>query len=191
MTSSRQRSSSTRSNYSEINRSASPATRTTNEGGNDLILNNVPTGSNPGSLLIPSHGSGSPYPTISASSSIYPRPGVGQRPRALTAETTSPHTIQDNSYRPATRAPSMPMYQPGQRHGPGSSAPGGYVPPPPPPLQSPLIQQTHMMSLPPPPPRPGQPQQHSNGMMLPPPPGPPPGSAHAMQGGWQNSYPRV
>ncbi|KFY60001.1 hypothetical protein V496_05472 [Pseudogymnoascus sp. VKM F-4515 (FW-2607)] len=175
MTSSRQRSSSIRSNYS-INRSASPATRTTNEGGafpNDLILNDVPTytaGSNPSSLLIPSHGSGSPYPSISSSSSIY-SPG-------------------NNSYRPATRAgPNMPMYQPGQRHG---AAPGGYVPPPPPPLQSPPIQQTHMMTLPPPPPRPnaGQPQQHSNGMMLPPPPGPPPGSAHPMQGGWQNTWPR-
>ncbi|OBT63383.1 STE/STE11 protein kinase [Pseudogymnoascus sp. 23342-1-I1] len=196
MTSSRQRSSSTRSNYS-INRSASPATRTTNEGGafpDGLILNDVPTytaGSNPGSLLIPSHGSGSPYPSISASSFIYP-PSVGQRPRALTAETTSPHTIQNNSYRSATRAgPNMPMYQPGQRHGP---APGGYVPPPPPPLQSPPIQQNHMMTLlpPPPPPRPnaGQPQQHANGMMLPPPPGPPPGSAHPMQGGWQNTWPR-
>ncbi|KFY53961.1 hypothetical protein V497_08057 [Pseudogymnoascus sp. VKM F-4516 (FW-969)] len=189
MTSSRQRSSSTRSNFSDINQTASPA-RTTGEGGgfsNDPILNNVPTytaGSNPNSLLIPSHvGSGSPYPSISPS-------GVGQRPRALTAETT-PHSFQNNSYRPATRAgPNMPMYQPGQRHGPGSSAPGGYVPPPPPPLQSPPIQQPHMMSLPPPPPRPGQPQQHSNGMMLPPPPGPPPGSAHAMQGGWQNTWPR-
>ncbi|KFY06797.1 hypothetical protein V492_07739 [Pseudogymnoascus sp. VKM F-4246] len=193
MTSSRQRSSSTRSNLSEINRSVSPATRHTNEG-NDLILNNVPTytaGSNSGSLLIPSHGSGSPYPSISASSSIYPS-GVGQRPRALTGETAL-HTTQNNSYRPATREGSnMPMYQPGQRHGPGSSAPGGYVPPPPPPLQSPPIQQTHMMSLPPPPPRPGlgQPQQHSNGMRLPPPPGPPPGSAHTMQGGWQNNWPR-
>ncbi|OBT49003.1 STE/STE11 protein kinase [Pseudogymnoascus sp. WSF 3629] len=195
MTSSRQRSSSIRSNYSDINRSTSPATRTTNEGGafpNDLILNDVPTyytaGNSPSSLLIPSHGSGSPYPSLSASSSIFP-PGTGRRHRALTAETAPPpHTIQNNSnsYRPATRAgPNMPMYQPGQR-------PGGYVPPPPPPLQSPPIQQTHMMALPPPPPRPGlgQPQQHSNGMMLPPPP-PPPGSAHPMQGGWQNPWGRA
>ncbi|KFY26309.1 hypothetical protein V491_01349, partial [Pseudogymnoascus sp. VKM F-3775] len=127
MTSSRQRSSSTRSNRSETNRTA-------NEGGafpNDLILNDVPTyytaGSNPGSLLIPSHGSGSPYPSISVSSFIYPSV-VGRRPRALTAETASPPAIQNNnnSNRPATRAgPNMPMYQPGQRHGPGSSAPGG------------------------------------------------------------------
>ncbi|TVY84335.1 MAP kinase kinase kinase mkh1, partial [Lachnellula suecica] len=182
MTSSRPRSSSARSNNSDVNRPlASPrrnpigAELTVPDG---LLLNGVPTYnvSSSSNLLIPLYGTGSPYPTIAASS-------APSRPRSRSAAVEpipsplfSPSTP---TYRPSTRS-GLPMYQPAQR----VDATGRqYVVPPPPPMSPPA--QQPMMSLPPPPPRPVTNQSHQHpGVMIPPPPGPPPGS------NWQNSWGR-
>jgi mitogen-activated protein kinase kinase kinase len=149
-----------------------------------LLLNDVPTYnvSSSSNLLIPLYGTGSPYPTIAASSP--------SRPRARSAAADPlPSPLfgpSSTSYRPAARtAQNVPMYQPSQRHPSVNDNSRQYVPPPPP--MSPPTQQ-HMMSIPPPPPRPltGQSHQHP-GVMIPPPPGPPPGS---MQSNWQGSWGR-
>ncbi|CAG8980185.1 hypothetical protein HYALB_00007428 [Hymenoscyphus albidus] len=154
-----------------------------------LYLNDVPTLTTHSSsnLLIPFYGvggSGSPYPTIAASS-------APSRPRSRSAVTTadplpSPLFAPPSPYRPSpsTRASPGAMYQPGQRVPDASRQ---YVPPPPP--MSPPSQ-PHMMSLPPPPPRPptGQSHQHP-GVMIPPPPGPPPGGSQSnWQGSWGRTY---
>jgi len=162
MTAARQRSSSARSDNLDVDRGAQPATQLTAATSvpGDLVLNDVPAynvNSSSSSFLLPSYGSGSPYPTITPSSSQYT---LTQRPRAATIEPSSP-SVANNTYRGLSRpVPGLAMYQPGQRHASGSMASGQYVPPPPP--MSPPVQQAHMMSLPPPPPRliPGQQQQH-------------------------------
>jgi len=189
MTSLRPRSSSARSNNSDVHRGplASPR-RNPNPSStgpeltvpDGLFLNDVPTYtvSSSSNLLIPLYGTGSPYPTISASSSP-------SRPRARSAAAepiSSPLFSPNTPYRPSTRS-GLPMYQPGQRV---ADAARQYVVPPPPPM-SPPAQPHPMMSIPPPPPRPVVNQAHQHqGVMIPPPPGPPPGST--WQGSWGRSY---
>ncbi|KAI9799182.1 MAG: hypothetical protein M1833_004222 [Piccolia ochrophora] len=207
MTTARQRSSSALSNRSDSNtRTPSPSNLSRaplNANGPDgLVLHDVPTfntnnASNP-SLLVPSLGTGSPYPSIAGPTSPYvqaPSP-LGPRPRAHTS--AEANLLQQNNYRPSTRpGPGMQMYNPGQRQasaGQAADQSRQYVPapPPPPPPMSPPNAQAHMMSLPPPPPRP--PPSATHGGVPPPPPGPPPGpppsSSHGMSSGWQAPWAR-
>ncbi|KAI9844916.1 MAG: hypothetical protein M1837_005202 [Sclerophora amabilis] len=215
MTSSRQRASSERSNTAELNsRSARPASPSpsvsifnrnpTARVPDDLILNDVPSlnvGRSAGSsLLIPSHGTGSPYPTISGSTSPYTQSHSpsSQRPRAHTS--VESNLLLQNSYRPSVRASGGVQmhtpYQPGQRHASGAQVneahrqyvPAPPPPPPPPPSMAAPTPQPHMMPYPPPPPRP--PPGPAPGVVIPPPPGPPPGSSHGIQSGWQGSWAR-
>lgn len=193
--SSRPRASSTRSNtsnHSDLNRPQPSPRRAPSNNNNDrelavpLYLNDIPTLSSSSNLLIPLYGvggTGSPYPTIAASS-------APSRPRSRSAVTAdplpSPLFSPHSPYRPSTRVGpgAAAMYQPGQRVPDASRQ---YVPPPPP--MSPPSQ-PHMMSIPPPPPRPltGQSHQHP-GVMIPPPPGPPPGGLQSnWQGSWGRSY---
>ncbi|KAA6408842.1 MAG: STE STE11 BCK1 kinase [Lasallia pustulata] len=201
MTSSRQRSSSARSNNSEFNTrntsSPSPSLysqeQSTSIIPDDLILSDVPNyqGANASSsLLIPSLGNGSPYPAISSGGSPYAQAQapVPQRARASTA--AEQNGGQQGNYRPNPRAGVGSQihlgYQQGPRHASAtqlmdSRAP--YIPGPPPPTISAPLQQNHMMPLPPPPPRP-PPSNPSHNMVLPPPPGPPPGTSHGLSAGW-------
>ena len=192
--SSRPRASSTRSNQNAEGARPHPSPRRSPSITSELtlpdgvFLNDVPTYnlSSSSNLLIPLYGTGSPYPTIAASSP--------SRPRARSAAAdalTSPLFAPGPSYRPSTRSGQNPppMYQPGQRH-PSVTGPSGQYAVPPPPPMSPPSQQQHMMSIPPPPPRPvtGQSHQHP-AMMIPPPPGPPPGGIQSSwQGSWGRSY---
>lgn len=153
----------------------------------DLILNDVPTyGANnaQSSLLVPSQGSGSPYPAISGGGTPYTQAfAASQRPRASTADQASG---QLGSYRPSPRsgAGHLSNYQQGQRHGSGTAMDPRvpYIPGPPPQVAA-SQQQNHMMSLPPPPPRPPV-MSATHGMVLPPPPGPPPGTSQGLSAGW-------
>ncbi|KAI9860167.1 MAG: hypothetical protein M1813_006277 [Trichoglossum hirsutum] len=196
MPASRHRSSSARSNGSDINRNTpSPSNFQQNSTSlgvpEDPRLNELPTynGANNSSspLLVPSYGSGSPYPppynqTHSQSA----------RPRAQTS--VEPSASQQSNLRPSTRpgAQMHTTYQPGQRHPPAGQVLDGsrtYVPalPPPPPM-SPPAAQSHMIALPPPPPRPPPGSSHPG--VPPPPPGPPPVNAHGMSASWQSSWGR-
>ncbi|KAL6721045.1 mitogen-activated protein kinase kinase kinase [Lecanora helva] len=196
---SRERSSSARSNHSDHNaRQAStpspshyPQHSNASTVPEDLILNDVPTyGRNPASsLLIPSQGIGSPYPSISGPvpSPNPPSASSAQRPRASTADQTP---IQQNLYRNlpyrAGGKSQVPLeYSQGQRYPSNpvtmDSRPQ-YIPGPPPPPQ----QQNHMVSIPPPPPRPSA-LNNSHGMVPPPPPGPPPSTVNnpaAVRSAW-------
>ena len=194
---SRQRSSSARSNNSDHNvrQTSTPSPShypqqnepTVPE---DLVLNDVPTYSRnvSSNLLIPSQGIGSPYPAISGGTP--PLQGVGsaaQRPRA---STTDQAAGQQNLYRNipfrAGNRNQVPLeYIQGQRFPSNpltmDSRPP-YIPGPPPQPQ----QQNLMISLPPPPPRPPAMNSSNHGMVLPPPPGPPPlvtNSSTSMWGG--------
>ncbi|RDW67930.1 hypothetical protein BP6252_09326 [Coleophoma cylindrospora] len=192
MTASRPRSSSGRSNTSD-RAIPSPRHRTLTPSKDEgLILNDVPTYavSSANNLSpLPLFGSGSPYPTLASSASF------GQRPRAATSSDTlnPPIYSSNNPARPSTRSgPSVPMYQPGQRHVSAAESSRQYVPPPPPPM-SPPSQQAHLISIPPPPPRPINSQSHQHpGVTIPPPPGPPPGPPlTSLQAGWQSSWGRA
>lgn len=189
MTNSRPRSSSARSNNSDVNRPAASPRRTpagpelTVPGG--LFLNDVPT-YNVGSssnLLIPLYGTGSPYPTIADS-------GSPSRPRARSAATEPPPSSLFNSstqYQPSQHS-ALPMYQPAQAQRVADAA-RQYVPPPPP-MSPPAHMGMPGLSIPPPPPRPVTNQSHQHpGVMIPPPPGPPPGGIQSnWQGSWGRSY---
>ena len=179
---SRQRSSSARSNNSEFNQrqasTPSPSHYPQQPGSallEDLILSDVPTynvsNASP-SLSIPSQGTGSPYPAISGPGATYNQALASPRPRASTvAEQTS---VQPSTYRPTARTGGGQLlgYQQVPRHTSTTMLERQpYIPGPPPAPQ----QQSHMVSLPPPPPRP--PAMNAHGMVIPPPPGPPPGSS--------------
>ena len=194
MASTRKRSSSARSNNSENSIRLTPTPSPLNGSINipeDLILNDVPSyHTSTTSLLIPSQGSGSPYPAISGGGSPYPQSHVStpQRARASTADQSGG---QQRGYSSTTRSgQQFQAYQPGQRQ---ASAPQAidlrsqYIPQPPSSTLSPpqhqQQQQHHMMSLPPPPPRP-TPITSPHTMMLPPPPGPPPAASYNVSSGW-------
>ncbi|KZF18873.1 Pkinase-domain-containing protein [Xylona heveae TC161] len=167
----------------------------------DLILNDVPgynVGASASALLIPSHGTGSPYPSISAShhQSNQNRTSPVHRNRAYSS--TDPSKHQFNLYRPGNRnsvgEQMQNSYQPSQRHASASQALDmqrqQYVPGPPPLGVSISGSQAHLISLPPPPPRP--PPNNPHGVVIPPPPGPPPGgSSHGLVTGWQSNWPRA
>ena len=191
---SRQRSSSARSNNSEFNQrqvsTPSPSAYAQHQSGpvpEDLILSDVPTygasSSVQSSLLVPSQGTGSPYPAISAGGSPYAQSSAAtaQRPRASTA--ADPLSAQQAAYRTPFRGgggPQVhPAYQQGQRQAtagpPMADTRPPYIPGPPPLNFSSSQSQNHMIPLPPPPPRPLA-MNASHGMVLPPPPGPPPGA---------------
>ncbi|KAL8968743.1 MAG: hypothetical protein Q9197_004720 [Variospora fuerteventurae] len=190
---SRHRSSSARSNNSDFNsRQAStpspspyqhhPSTTVPE----DLILNDVPTyGASPSasSLLIPSQGTGSPYPSISSSgASSHPQPPPSPaRPRASTTDLPPGPGL----YRSNQRGGQGYLgYQQGQRHASSVQAMDTrptYIPGPPPQMSAP--QQNHMIPLPPPPPRPLA-IGNSHGAVLPPPPGPPPPNQGGLSAQW-------
>lgn len=189
---SRQRSLSARSNKSDINQrqtsSPSPSHYPQNGGTpvtEDLILGDVPTygnGNAQSSLLVPSHGSGSPYPAISGGGTTYPQGllAASHRPRANTADQTS---NQQGGYRMGIRPSGGPQvhinYHQRQQAATAMETGTRYIPGPPPQTISASHQQNHMMSLPPPPPRPPA-MNSSHGIVLPPPPGPPPGSSQSL-----------
>lgn len=186
---SRQRSSSARSNKSDINQrqtsSPSPSHYPQNGGTpvpEDLILSDVPTyanGNAQSSLLVPSQGSGSPYPAISGGGTTYAQGllAASHRPRANTADQTS---AQQGGYRIGIRPSGGPQvhlkYHQRQQAATAMETGTRYIPGPPP--QS-SHQQNHMMPLPPPPPRPPA-MNSSHGIVIPPPPGPPPGSSQSL-----------
>ena len=186
---SRQRSSSARSNNSEFNQrqasTPSPSHYPQQSGSallEDLILSDVPTynvsNASP-SLLIPSQGTGSPYPAISGPGASYNQALASPRPRASTvAEQTGVHPC---TYRPTPRSGGGQLlgYQQVPRHTSTTMMERQpYIPGPPPVPQ----QQGHMVSLPPPPPRP--PAMNAHGMVIPPPPGPPPSSSLGPSSAW-------
>lgn len=189
---SRQRSSSARSNKSDINQrqisTPSPSHYPQNGGTSvpeDLILSDVPTygnGNAQSSLLVPSQGSGSPYPAISGCGATYTQGllAASHRPRANTADQTS---TQQGGYRIGTRPSGGPQvhinYHQRQQAATAMETGTRYIPGPPPPTISASHQQNHMMSLPPPPPRPPA-MNSSHGIVVPPPPGPPPGSSQSL-----------
>ncbi|KAL8716803.1 MAG: hypothetical protein Q9225_005895, partial [Loekoesia sp. 1 TL-2023] len=191
---SRHRSSSARSNNSDLNSrqtsTPSPSLYPQHLGSTvpeDLILNDVPTyGASPAasSLLIPSQGTGSPYPSISPSStSSHPQPPPSPaRPRASTADLPTGQGI----YRSGQRGGQNFLgFQQGQRHGSSAQAMDSrppYIPGPPPQISAPS-QQNHMISIPPPPPRPPA-INNSHGVVLPPPPGPPPPNPGGLSAQW-------
>lgn len=193
---SRQRSSSARSNNSDIiHRQNSPSHYPQNQTGStvpdDLILGDASThgySNAQSSLLALPQNSGSPYPTISGSGTYTQGLAASQRPRASTADQASG---QQGSYRPGLRSGGGPQiqlsYPQGQRVGLGSAmdSRAQYIPGPPPPALS-TAQQNHKISIPPPPPRPPA-MNSSHGMVLPPPPGPPPGSSQGLSVGWGQS----
>lgn len=187
---SRQRSLSARSNKSDINQrqtsSPSPSHYPQNGGTpvpEDLILNDVPTygnGNAQSSLLVPSQGSGSPYPAISGGGTTYTQGllAASHRPRANTADQTS---TQQGGYRMGIRPSGGPQvhisYHQRQPAATAMETGPRYVPGPPPQTISASHQQK--MSLPPPPPRPPA-MNSSHGIVIPPPPGPPPGSSQSL-----------
>ena len=186
---SRQRSSSARSNTSDVNQrqasSPSPSYYPQQSGSallEDLILSDVPTynvtNASP-SLSIPSQGTGSPYPAISGPGASYNQALASPRPRASTvAEQTG---VQPTTYRPTARTGGGQLlgYQQVPRHTTTTMMERQpYIPGPPPAPQ----QQSHIVSLPPPPPRP--PSMNAHGMVIPPPPGPPPGSSLGPSSAW-------
>lgn len=189
---SRQRSLSARSNKSDINQrqtsSPSPSHYPQNGGTpvpEDLILSDVPTygnGNAQSSLLVPSQGSGSPYPAISGGGTAYTQGllAASHRPRANTADQTS---AQQGGYRMGIRPSGGPQVHKSyiQRPQAATAMETGtrYIPGPPPQTISASHQQNHMMSLPPPPPRPPA-MNSSHGIVIPPPPGPPPGSTQSL-----------
>ena len=166
---SRQRSSSARSNNSDCNprqvSTPSPSAFAQHQPGavpEDLILSDVPTygaASNAqSSLLVPSQGTGSPYPAISAGGSPYAPSSATttQRPRASTA--ADPVSAQQANYRAPVRggggpqgSPAYPQSQRQAAQMAESRAP--YIPGPPP-ISLSSQSHSHMMPLPPPPPRP-------------------------------------
>ena len=193
--SSRHRSSSARSNNSDLNQrqasTPSPSPYLHQPGNNvpeDLILNDVPTyGAShvSSSLLIPSQGTGSPYPSISSggSSSYTQPPPSPARPRASTADVPGGQGLYRSNHRAGGQ--NYPGYQQGQRHATTSQAMDSrppYIPGPPPQISAPQ-QQSHMISLPPPPPRPPA-INNSHGVVLPPPPGPPPSNSSGLSAQW-------
>lgn len=185
---SRQRSSSARSNKSDINQrqtsSPSPSHYPQNGGTpvpEDLILSDVPTyanGNAQSSLLVPSQGTGSPYPAISGGGTTYAQGllAASHRPRANTADQTS---AQQGGYRIGIRPSGGPQvhlkYHQRQQAATAMETGTRYIPGPP---ISSSHQQNHM-PLPPPPPRPPA-MNSSHGMVIPPPPGPPPGSSQSL-----------
>ena len=188
---SRERSSSARSNHSDHNArqtsTPSPSHYPQHSNGStvpeDLVLNDVPTyGRNPASsLLIPSQGIGSPYPSISgaAPSSNANSAPISLRPRASTADQApGQHNLHRNQpYRAGGKSQIPLEYVQGQRYPTNPTIMDSrpqYIPGPPPPPQ----QQNHMMQIPPPPPRPSA-MNSSHGMVPPPPPGPPPSATNA------------
>ncbi|KAL9634517.1 MAG: hypothetical protein Q9204_002973 [Flavoplaca sp. TL-2023a] len=190
----RHRSSSARSNNSDLNgrqtSTPSPSPFPHQSGSSvpeDLILNDVPTygaSQTTPSLLIPSHGTGSPYPSISSGggNSPFPQPPPSPaRPRASTADLpTGPGFFRTNQ----RGGPGYLGYRQGQRNVSSTQAMDGrtpYIPGPPPQISAPQ-QQNHMMPIPPPPPRPLP--INSHGVVLPPPPGPPPSSAGGLSAQW-------
>lgn len=189
---SRQRSLSARSNKSDINQrqtsSPSPSHYPQNGGTpapEDLILNDVPTygnGNTQSSLLVPSQGSGSPYPAISGGGTTYTQGllAASHRPRANTADQTS---AQQGGYRMGIRPSGGPQvhisYPQRQQAATAMETGTRYIPGPPPQTISASHQQNHMISLPPPPPRPPA-MNSSHGIVIPPPPGPPPGSSQSL-----------
>lgn len=189
---SRQRSSSARSNKSDITQrqtsTPSPSHYPQNGGiavPEDLILSDVPTygnGSAQSSLLVPSQGSGSPYPAISGGGTTYTQGllAASHRPRANTADQTS---AQQGGYRIGFRPSGGPQvhlnYHQRQQAATAMETGTRYIPGPPPQTISASHQQNHMMSLPPPPPRPPA-MNSSHGIVVPPPPGPPPGSSQSL-----------
>ena len=182
---SRQRSSSARSNNSDHNgrqtSTPSPSHYPQQNGPTvpeDLVLNDVPayTRNNSSNLLIPSQGIGSPYPSISGGTP--PLQGAGsaaQRPRASTTDQAAgqQNLYRNIPFRSGARNQIPLEYIQGQRFPSNpltmDSRPP-YIPGPPPQPQ----QQNHIISLPPPPPRPPAMNSSNHGMVLPPPPGPPP-----------------
>lgn len=186
---SRQRSLSARSNKSDINQrhtsSPSPSHYPQNGGTpvpEDLILSDVPTygnGNAQSSLLVPSQGSGSPYPAISGGGTTYTQGllAASHRPRANTADQTS---AQQGGYRMGIRPSGAPQVHKShhQRQQAATAMETGtrYIPGPPPQTSH---QPNHMVSLPPPPPRPPA-MNSSHGIVIPPPPGPPPGSSQSL-----------
>ncbi|KAL8999624.1 MAG: hypothetical protein Q9169_001584 [Polycauliona sp. 2 TL-2023] len=194
MVASRHRSSSARSNNSDLNprQTSSPSPSPfPHQSGNsvpeDLILNDVPTygaSQTNSSLLIPSQGTGSPYPSISScgGTSSFPQPPSSPaRPRASTTDLpTGPGFFRLNQ----RGGPGYLGYQQGQRNVSSTQTMDGrtpYIPGPPPQISAPQ-QQNHMMQIPPPPPRPAA--MNSHGVVLPPPPGPPPSSAGGLSAQW-------
>src|SRR4051794_11563892 len=112
---SRQRSSSNRSNTSDRRGPPTPqsASRAQLAVPTDLILNDVPgLNSAPSSLLIPSHGTGSPYPLLPAGNTPY---STSPRGRA--------HTVADAN---------LLQRQQSYRREPTSIMHPHYIPPPPP-----------------------------------------------------------
>jgi len=198
---SRQRSSSARSNNSDNNarQTSTPSPSHYPQASNgstvpeDLVLNDVPTyGRSTGSnLLIPSQGIGSPYPSISGG--VPPSAQTAaQRPRANTDQAAGLlSTNRPLPYRAGARGQIPLEYIQGQRFASNPQMNPPYIPGPP---QTPQ-QQNHMMNLPPPPPRPSA-INISHNMVPPPPPGPPPsattnnGPTGWPQQGWgrQQSY---
>ena len=193
---SRERSSSARSNYSDHNArqtsTPSPSHYPQHSNGStvpeDLVLNDVPTyGRTPASsLLIPSQGIGSPYPSISGAvpASTPPSTSASQRPRASTADQApGQQNIHRNlPYRAGGKTQVPLEYIQGQRYPTNPTAMDSrpqYIPGPPPPPQ----QQNHVMSIPPPPPRPSA-MNSSHGMVPPPPPGPPPSATNNAPSRW-------
>lgn len=186
---SRQRSSSARSNTSDVNQrqasSPSPSHYPQQSGSallEDLILSDVPTynvsNASP-SLSIPSQGTGSPYPAISGPGACYNQALASPRPRASTVAEQA--GVQPTIYRPTARTGGGQLlgYQQVPRHTTTTMMERQtYIPGPPPAPQ----QQSHMVSLPPPPPRP--PAMNAHGMVIPPPPGPPPGSSLGSSSAW-------
>lgn len=189
---SRQRSSSARSNKSDTNQrqtsSSSPSHYPQNGGTpapEDPILSDVPTygnGNAQSSLLVPSHGSGSPYPAISGGGTTYTQGllAASHRPRANTTDQTS---AQQGGYRIGVRPSGGPQvhlnYHQRQQAVTAMETGTRYIPGPPPQTISASHQQNHMISLPPPPPRPPA-MNSSHGIVIPPPPGPPPGSSQSL-----------
>lgn len=189
---SRQRSLSARSNKSDINQrqtsSPSPSHYPQNGGTpvpEDLILSDVPpygNGNAQSSLLVPSQGSGSPYPAIPGGGTIYTQGllAASHRPRANTTDQTS---AQQVGYRMGIRPSGGPQVHTShhQRQQAATAMETGtrYIPGPPPQTIPASHQQNHKMSLPPPPPRPLA-MNSSHGIVIPPPPGPPPGSSQSL-----------
>lgn len=198
---SRQRSSSARSNNSEFNQretsSPSPSHYPQSQSGTavpeDLILSDVPAygqSNSQSSLVVPSQGTGSPYPAISAGGPAYTQAlSASQRPRASTADQTSVHGSSRSTFR-SGGGPQIHLnnYQQSSRQasGPAMDSRAPYIPGPPPPSLSASHHQNGMIPLPPPPPRPPA-VNASHGIVLPPPPGPPPGSSQGLSAGWAQS----
>ncbi|CAO1602564.1 mitogen-activated protein kinase kinase kinase [Xanthoria calcicola] len=193
MVTARHRSSSARSNNSDLNsrQTSTPSPSPfPHQSGNsvpeDLILNDVPTygpSQTTSSLLIPSQGTGSPYPSISSSgNSSFPQPPPSPaRPRASTTDLPT----GQGYFRPNQRGgPGYLGYQQGQRHVSSTQTMDSrppYIPGPPPQISA-SQGQNHLMQIPPPPPRPIA--MNSHGAVLPPPPGPPPSSAGGLSAQW-------